>query len=104
MWISPKHRTESGATVPIEPFCSCLCRPGGPPWRRVTKHDFKVGAPPPPIRQPSRRLPETLKGVVQQEVQNMLEAEVIHPSSSPWNLPLVLFKRKDGTWKFYINF
>ena len=34
----------------------------------------------------------------------MLSSGVIRPSSSPWNSPLVLIKKKDGTWCFCIDF
>lgn len=29
----------------------------------------------------------------------MLDQGVIRPSSSPWSLPLVMVKRKDGSWR-----
>ena len=70
-------------------------------WARPRLHDIEVTGF--PIRQRTRRLPVALKEVVQQEVQGMLSSGVIHSGSSPWNSPLVLVK-KDGTWRFCIDF
>ena len=68
----------------------------------TVKHGIKTSAS--PIRQPQRRLPVALKGVVQQEVAKMLTQGVIRPSNSPWASPVVLVRKKDGTWRFCIDF
>ena len=79
---------------------SCAGEPLG--RTTVVKHDIEVTGF--PIRQCTRRLPVALKEVVHQEDQGMLSSGVICPSSSPWNSPLVLIKKKDGTWRFCIDF
>ena len=58
----------------------------------------------PPIRQPIRRLPVTLKSTVQKEVQKMLQDGVIRSSTSPWSSPIVMVRKKDGAWRFCIDF
>ena len=68
----------------------------------TVKHGIKTSAS--PIRQPQRRLPVALKSVVQQEVTKMLNQGVIRPSNSPWASPVVLVRKKDGTWRFCIDF
>ena len=42
--------------------------------------------------------------IIQQQVQEMLDLEVIQPSFSPWSAPVVLVKKKDGTWRFCIDY
>ena len=58
----------------------------------------------PPIRQPMRRLPEALKQTVHTEVQKMLEHNIIRHSASPWTSPVVMVRKKDGSWHFCIDY
>ena len=56
-----------------------------------------------PIRQPLRRIPQALKRVVSTEVHRMLDNDVICPSSSPWSSPVIMVRKKDGSWRFCID-
>ena len=57
-----------------------------------------------PIKQLPRRLPNALRPVVEEQVNEMLENQVIKPSNSPWSSPVVLVRKKDGSWRFCIDF
>ena len=66
------------------------------------KHSIKTTGP--PIRQPLCRLTETLKGVVKDEVDKMIREEIIRPSDSPWSSPIVMVRKKDGSWRFCVDY
>ena len=67
------------------------------------QHRIKTGDSP-PIRQHPRRLPHGLRGVVKDQVQEMLERDIIRPSASPWSSPIVLVKRRDGRFRFCVDY
>ena len=68
----------------------------------VVKHTIKTDGP--PIRQPLRRIPFALQSTVRTEIQKMLEQGVIQKSNSPWSSPVVMAKKKDGKWRFCIDY
>jgi hypothetical protein len=39
-----------------------------------------------------------MRDVVSEKVQEMLRNGIIEPSTSEWASPIVLVKKKDGTW------
>eukprot|EP00731_Ephydatia_muelleri_P020689 Em0013g416a len=69
---------------------------------KVVKHRINTSGS--PIRQPLRRQPESLKGDMNEEVKKMLSRGVIRPSSSPWSSPIVMVRKKNGSWRFCIDY
>ena len=65
----------------------------------LVTHSIDTGEAP-PIKQPARRIPFTLRGTVDEMVGEMLKQGVIEPSQSPWSSPVVLVEKKDGTKRF----
>ena len=57
-----------------------------------------------PIRQPVCRQPKALQDVINTEVQQMLQDGIIQPSFSPWSSPVVMVKKKDGSWRFCVDY
>ena len=57
-----------------------------------------------PIRQYPRRLPYAYREETDKQVSDMLQKGVIKPSNSPWASPIVLVKKKDGSFRFCIDY
>ena len=57
-----------------------------------------------PIRLKPYRTPLTRKKIIDDAIDQMLEAKIIEPSSSPWSFPIVIVDKKDGSKRFCVDF
>ena len=58
-----------------------------------------------PVMQPQRRMNPTLKDIVKEELQILLDAGFIYPiSDSEWVSPLVLVPKKNGKWRIFVDY
>ena len=64
--------------------------------------DLKPGTR--PVYVPSYRFAHSQKAVAQKHVDEMLNEGVIQESHSPWNSPLFLVKKKDGSFRPVVDF
>ena len=57
-----------------------------------------------PVKQSPRRMPPAKRLIAADEVDKMLRQGIIEPSNSPWSSPIVLVDKKDGTYRFCVDF
>ncbi|HSN23183.1 MAG TPA: reverse transcriptase family protein, partial [Methylomicrobium sp.] len=57
-----------------------------------------------PIKQQLRRQPYAHLPEIERNVQELLDAGVIEPASSPWASNVLLVKKKDGSWRFCVDY
>ena len=57
-----------------------------------------------PVKQYARRIPYSLRGPVEEAIKDMLERKIIRPSASPWASPVVLVKKKEGSYRFCVDY
>lgn len=69
----------------------------------VLRHTIDTGDAS-PIHQPARRLPFHQRDVVQKMIQGMLQQGIIEPSGGAWASPIVLVRKKDGSYRFCVDF
>eukprot|EP00731_Ephydatia_muelleri_P033704 Em0036g8a len=69
----------------------------------VLRHKIDTGSAL-PIRQQSRRLPFHQRGVVKDMIDGMLKQGIIEPSEGAWASPIVLARKKDGSFRFCVDF
>ena len=77
--------------------------PKKPRRLKSMQHEIETGEAKPVYVKP-RRIPEAWKQEVNQQVKEMIENDIISPSSSPWNSPILLTRKKDGTMRFVCDF
>ena len=66
-------------------------------------HEISTGNAP-PIRQRVRRIAPSQRAEAKKLLKEMLEKDVIQPSSSPWASPIVLVSKKDGSTRFCVDY
>ena len=68
----------------------------------VVEHRFKTSGSStikvPPNRNSPARIP-----IIQENVRKVLERGVIQPSRTPYRAPIVLNKKEDGDWRFFVD-
>ena len=69
----------------------------------IVKHQIHTGDAA-PIRERHRPLPPSMYQEMKTLLADMLEKGVIKESCSPWAAPIVLVKKKDGSWRFCVDY
>lgn len=57
-----------------------------------------------PIKSKQYRVPYNLRGEMDRQVEDMGRKNVIRKSKSPWNSPVILIKKKNGSYRFVVDF
>eukprot|EP00731_Ephydatia_muelleri_P018416 Em0011g456a len=71
--------------------------------RTGVKHSIDTGTSH-PIRQQCRRVPPFRREQAKKMIDDMLQKDIIQPSSSPWASPIILVPKKDGSLRFCIDY
>lgn len=77
--------------------------PNRPSLTHLITHDIDTGDAPPFKQKVSRMSPQK-EAEVNAQIDRMLANGIIKPSSSPWSSRVLLVKKKDGTYRFVVDF
>uniref|UniRef100_A0A5S6QWV2 RNA-directed DNA polymerase n=1 Tax=Trichuris muris TaxID=70415 RepID=A0A5S6QWV2_TRIMR len=69
----------------------------------VVRHRIRTGNAK-PIKMGPRRMPHRDRPIIQDLVDRMLQQGVIERASSPWSFPVVLAKKKNGSFRFCVDY
>ena len=58
----------------------------------------------PPVTRRNYRQPHLLRQEAMRQVDNLLHQGVVEPSVSPWSAPVLMVPKKDGSYRFYVDF
>ena len=57
-----------------------------------------------PVRSKPYNVPVGIRHEVKKQIDQMLEKGLISPSSGEWTSPIVLVRKKDGNWRFCVDY
>ena len=69
----------------------------------VVKHTINTGNNQ-PVRHRPRRLPYAHRAEAEHQIAEMLNQGIISPSNSPWSSPIVLVKKRNGEFRFCVDY
>lgn len=88
----------------LESYSSVFSEPKGLPPVRPQDHHIPLMEGTQPINQRCYRVPYVQKAEIERQVAEMLSSGIIQESSSPFASPVILVKKKDGTWRMCIDY
>nr|GFC41960.1 reverse transcriptase [Tanacetum cinerariifolium] len=88
----------------LKEFDSVFEMPKELPSKRT--HDYRIFLVPntPPVNIRPFKHPPTKKDAVELMVKELLESKMIRNSKSPFSSPIVMAKKKDGTWRMCVDY
>ncbi|GKC05122.1 putative reverse transcriptase domain-containing protein [Tanacetum coccineum] len=98
----PERRIEDVPVVRDFPEVFPKDLPGLPPTRQVEFHIELIPGAAPVTRAPYRLAPAEIKELAKQ-LKELSDKGFIRPSSSPWGAPILFVKKKDGSFRMWLE-
>ncbi|KOM49767.1 hypothetical protein LR48_Vigan08g059400 [Vigna angularis] len=88
----------------LERYANVFHEPNGLPPDRGLVHQIPLKEGTDPVNVRPYRYPHVMEGEIEKQVAEMLQAGVIRSSNSPYSSPVILVKKKDGSWRFCVDY
>ena len=88
----------------LSQFEDLFTEPKSLPPNQMLDHEIHLIPNSMPINVRPYRYPHFQKAEIEKQVTDMLTSGIIRHSTSPFSSPMLLVKKKDGTWRFYIDY
>lgn len=99
-----EHRTCRELTEVLEEFEDVLAEPHKLPPDRVKNHRITLLPGSQPVNVHPYRYPHFQKSEIERLTREMLKHGLIKHSVNPFSSPVLLVKKKDGSWRFYVDY
>ncbi|GJR81588.1 putative mitochondrial protein, partial [Tanacetum coccineum] len=88
----------------LKHFSEMFEMPEGLPPQQDHEHAIVLKGGTEPISVRPYRYPQLQKDEIKRLVREMVDAGIVRPSTSPFSSPVLLVKKKDGSWKFCVDY
>jgi hypothetical protein len=95
---------EPELAILLHTFRKVFQNPTGLPPTRDHHHEIHLKEGAKPVKVKPYRYPHSQKEEIEKMVQDMLKQGIIKPSNSPFSSPIILVKKKDGSWRFCTDY
>jgi len=91
-------------TALLEEYQDVFAPPAGYPPARHCDHEIPLLPGAAPVQVRPYRYPPAVKDEIERQVSEMLSSGLIQPCSSPFSSAVLLVKKKDGSFRFCVDF
>ena len=88
----------------ITQYSHLFSEPSALPPPRITDHTIPLAPHASPVKVQPYRYPHSQKHEIEKQVAKLISTGWIQPNTSPFSSPVLLLKKKDGSWRMCVDY